>query len=107
MVTDCDREDGHLCPKRGRLRRMEKKLTWEEIKRLYDQEWVELVDYDWPDEEIDPRAGVVRVHAKTREEFDRLTDIDPPKHSAIVFVGELFAPEVTVQGFSSIVIEPL
>ena len=86
---------------------MENKLTWEEIKKLYDQEWVELVDYDWPDEDPDPRAGVVRVHAKTREDFDRLTDIDPAKDSAIVFVGELFAPNVVVQTFSSIVIEPL
>ena len=86
---------------------MAEKLTWEEIKKLYNQEWVELIDYDWADEDPDPRAGVVRVHAKTREEFDRLTDIDPPKDSAYVFVGELFAPGAGVQAFSSVVIEPL
>ena len=39
---------------------MEKKLTWEEIKKHYNQEWVELVDYDWPDTEPYPRDGVVR-----------------------------------------------
>ncbi len=86
---------------------MEKKLTWEEIKKLYNEEWVELVDYDWPDEQTDPRAGVVRVHAKTREEFDRLTDIDPPQDSAIVFAGEIFAPGAGIQTFSSIVLRPL
>lgn len=84
-----------------------RKLTWEEIMKKYDQEWVELVDYDWPDEETDPRSGIVRVHAKTRDEFDRLTDIDPPKHSAYVFVGEPFAPGAGIQAFSSIVVEPL
>lgn len=84
-----------------------KKLTWEEITKLYNDEWVELVDYDWPDEDLDPKAGVVRVHAKTREEFDRLTDVNPPKDSAIAYVGDLFAPDAGIQAFSSIVIEPL
>jgi len=27
---------------------MTKKMIWAEIKKLYDQEWVELVDCDWP-----------------------------------------------------------
>jgi hypothetical protein len=30
---------------------MAEKLSWEEIKKNYDQEWVELVDYDWPEED--------------------------------------------------------
>lgn len=64
------------------------KTTWEEIRKLYDREWVELVDYDWPEEEAYPRSGVVRVHAKSRQEFDNLADIDPPVDSAYVFVGE-------------------
>jgi hypothetical protein len=71
---------------------MEKKLTWEEIKRHYNQEWVELVDYDWPDTEPYPRDGVVRVHAKSRREFDVLILEDPPTDSALVFVGERQAP---------------
>ncbi len=86
---------------------MEKtKLTWEEIKRLYNEEWVELVDYDWPDEEPDPRAGIVRVHAKTREEFDKLAKVDAPHDSACVFVGELFASNAVTRGFSSVILEP-
>jgi hypothetical protein len=84
-----------------------KKLTWDEIKKLYNEEWVELVDYDWPDEDPDPKSGIVRVHAKTREEFDRLTDIDAPEDAAIVFVGELFTPGSLSNGFRSVVIEPL
>ena len=48
---------------------MEKKLTWEEIKKRYDQEWVELVDYDWPDGESHPRSGTLRSHAATRKSF--------------------------------------
>jgi hypothetical protein len=66
---------------------MAEKLTWEEIKNQYNQEWVELVDYDWPEEGPDPKSGTVRVHAKTREEFDRLAAIDAPQDSAYVFVG--------------------
>ena len=66
---------------------MAEKPTWEEIKKQYDQEWVELVDYEWPEEGADPKSGAVRVHAKTREEFDRLAAIDAPQDSAYVFVG--------------------
>lgn len=66
---------------------MSERLSWEDIKTRYDQEWVELVDYDWPEEDPYPRAGIVRVHAKERSKFDDLADIDPPKDSAYVFVG--------------------
>ena len=64
-----------------------KKITWEEIKAQYDQEWVELVDYEWPDTEAYPLNGAVRVHAKTRKEFDQLILEDPPEMSALVYVG--------------------
>ena len=69
-------------------RGMEKKLSWQEIKQGFDQEWVELIEYDWPDEEAFPRSGIVRVHAKSRREFDRLINQDPPLDSALVYVGE-------------------
>jgi hypothetical protein len=74
---------------------MEKKLTWAEIKKLYDQEWVEIIDYEWPLSKAAPSAGVVRVHARTRKEFDRLIMLDSPKDSAFVFVG---APENPAPG---------
>ena len=85
---------------------MPTKLTWDEIKKHYDREWVELVDYDWPDEEPDPKSGIVRVHAKTREEFDRLAAVNPPHDSACVFVGEPLAT-ARIRSYSSIVITPL
>jgi len=67
---------------------MTEKMTWEEIEKLYVQEWVELVDYEWSEQAIHPRSGIVRVHAKDRSEFDRLVAIDPPMESAVIFVGE-------------------
>ena len=65
-----------------------KKLNWQEIKQLFDKQWVELVDYDWPEELPDPVSGVVRVHAKGRKEFDALVARQIPAHSAFVFVGK-------------------
>jgi hypothetical protein len=86
---------------------MEMILTWAEIARLYDKEWVELVDYNWPEEEEYPRSGIVRVHAKTRKDFDKLTEIDPPRDSAFVFVGVPDKPanEIT-RSFTQVAIRP-
>lgn len=67
---------------------MTEKMTWEEIEKLFDQEWIELIDYDWSEQAISPRSGIVRVHAKERSEFDKLAAIDPPRGSAFIFVGE-------------------
>ena len=75
---------------------MAKKLTWEEIEKQHDKEWVELIDYDWPDEEPLPRTGVVRVHAHARKEFDELILQDPPAEAAIIFVGERELPPNTI-----------
>jgi hypothetical protein len=67
---------------------MEKKLTWEEIKKQYNQEWVLLDQCEWLEEEIDPRSGIVRFHAKDRFEFDRmLSTLESGFDAAIVFVG--------------------
>ncbi len=55
------------------------KLTWEQIEKLYDKEWVELVDFEWSEEEAYPQSGVVRVHAANRKKFDELILQDPPK----------------------------
>ncbi len=87
---------------------MEKKLTWPEIERLYNQEWVELIDYDWPEEDPFPKSGIVRVHAKTRSEFDDLADIDPPRDSAYVYVGtpSNASNVVVTRGYSKVVYGP-
>ncbi len=67
---------------------MEKKLTWQEIKERFDQEWVQLIDYDWPEGEPFPSAGVVQFHASDRKEFDTLSRQNPVDDAACVFVGK-------------------
>lgn len=64
------------------------KLSWEEISARFDQEWVQLVDYDWSEDELLPKAGIVQSHAKTRREFDKLIISNPQKDSALFFVGK-------------------
>jgi hypothetical protein len=39
------------------------KLTWDEIKATYPDEWVALVDHDWPNDRPVPVAGVVFAHS--------------------------------------------
>ena len=71
---------------------MKKKLTWQEIEKQYDREWVQLVDYDWPEDEPLPRSGVVVVHAKARRDFDAMIARTPQENSALVYVGERQIP---------------
>jgi len=64
------------------------RLTWEEIEKRFDQQWVELVDYDWPAGDPNPQSGIVRTHSNERREFYRLANEEPvPRDSAILFVG--------------------
>lgn len=69
-----------------------KKMTWDEITKHYDQEWVELIDCDWPEEEINPRSGIIRVHSNDRSDFYKLVAAQPSLDSAIVFVGKAKLP---------------
>jgi hypothetical protein len=77
---------------------MENKLTWEEIEKQYDRQWVELVDYDWPDGTPYPQSGVVRAHAPQRKQFYQLCKEHDtregvsPADAAIVFVGRISPP---------------
>ena len=75
---------------------MAEKLTFDEIKALYDEEWVELVDYDWPEGTPWPQAGIVRVHHPNRSEFWKLSKATQPEvtDSAIVFIGPPDPPGV-------------
>ncbi len=74
---------------------MEKELSWEEIKERYNQEWVELVDYDWPDGTPYPQAGIVRAHASERKRFYQnckehdMLEGASPFDAAILFVGRI------------------
>jgi hypothetical protein len=86
---------------------MEKNMTWEEIKKQYDQEWVELVDYDWPDGESHPRSGTLRSHAADKKEFHQQCRREPvPDDSAILYVGPPRMPEGVVFSPSLIRFEP-
>lgn len=72
-----------------------KKLDWQEIEKLYDKEWIQLIDYDWPEEEALPFSGVVVAHAKSRKDFDKLITETFYDNSALLFVGERELPPNT------------
>lgn len=68
---------------------MAEKLSWDEILKKYDQQWIELVDFDWDETDPSPKAGVVRVHSTNKSEMLRIASIDPPaKEAAILFIGK-------------------
>lgn len=75
---------------------MDNKLTWDKIKELYDQQYVELVDYDWPENEMHPRSGVVRAHSSDRVQFYNQVGKDTPVDSAILFIGKTKLPKDVV-----------
>ncbi len=86
---------------------MTQKVTWEEIEKLYDQQRVELVDYDWPEGDPHPKSGVVRSHSADKKDFYRQCKLEPvPNDSAIVFVGPPRTPEGTIFSPSLIRFEP-
>jgi len=85
---------------------MTQKMTWKEIEKLHDKEWVELIDYDWVAGDAHPRGGVVRVHSADRRTFYSLANIEPrPQDSAILFVGKVSLPAGTVLCSSFLKIE--
>jgi hypothetical protein len=70
---------------------MDKKLSWDEIRAQYRDEWVQLIDVDWDLSNPDPQAGIVRIHHKDKKEFKKLlAGAEKPKRAALVFTGELF-----------------
>jgi len=63
------------------------KLTWDEIKKRFPDEWVVLVDYDWPDD-ADVQAGVVWAHGRDHDEVcDRSRAVPSP--FAIRYTGQV------------------
>lgn len=66
-----------------------KKLTWEEIRKEYDGQWVHLIDYDWTDGQPYPSGGVVRIHARDRRDFDDQMLSSEPISGARLFVGKV------------------
>lgn len=66
-----------------------KKLTWDEIRKEYDGQWVHLIDYDWKEGTPYPSAGVVHLHASTRKEFDKLMLSNDPIPGARLYIGDI------------------
>ncbi len=61
------------------------KLSWDEIKRRYPDEWVALIDHDWPDTLPEPISGIVYAH-----DPDHQSLLDRQKHlkaAAILWTG--------------------
>jgi len=86
---------------------MEKRLNWDELKEHYNQQWVELVDYDWPDDQPYPLSGVLRSHSADKKAFHQQCRREPmPADSAIVFVGPPQFPKNVVFSPSLIRVEP-
>lgn len=64
---------------------MDSKLSWDEIRRQYPDEWVVVTDYRI--EGIDLLDGVVVDHGKNKEEvYGRLREA--PNRSAVWYTGE-------------------
>lgn len=70
---------------------MEEKLTWKEIEKRYWHQWVQLVDFDWPDTEPWPLTAAVRVHSPDKREFNRLAAKDRPRNTARLYVDGIAA----------------
>lgn len=68
---------------------MAEKLSWDEIKARYHEQWIQLLDYDWPDGTPWPKAGIVAIHDSDRKAFWRKAKaVEPrPTDTAVLFVG--------------------
>jgi hypothetical protein len=85
---------------------MGEKLSWDQISKAYDSEWVELIDYQWDESSPYPSSGVVRVHSKNRGEFEKLASEESPLDSAYIFIGKRLASESHVLAYNRIVVVP-
>lgn len=64
---------------------MADRLSWNEIKRKYPDEWVVLIHYQEEDEDIS--AGVVLDHGRVKEEvYERIQRLPSP--FAVRYTGE-------------------
>jgi hypothetical protein len=64
---------------------MEIKLTWEEMKKRYPDEWLLITDYD-TDESGHILAGIVARHSVEKDEVYRLPALR--ESSAFKYTGE-------------------
>lgn len=69
---------------------MNKKLTWEQIKKEYPAQWVMLINYKLDYKNVEPSEGEVVANAKKRKEFGELIKKVNYNDAAIMFTGEIF-----------------
>ena len=67
-------------------------LSWKQIEKKYDKQWVQLINFDWPEYESLPHSGEVVANAKKRKDFDKLICATKQKFSAILFIGDRELP---------------
>ncbi len=75
---------------------MNKILDWTQIQEEFQHQWVQLVDYDWPEGEPHPKSGKVRINAPNRKEFNKLVLEAEPVDAARIYVGDHRTPYGTV-----------
>lgn len=75
---------------------MEEILSWKEIEQKYQDQWVQLIDFEWKEGEPRPIRGKVRISAPTRREFNRLVLSSPPADAARIYVGTHGRPDELV-----------
>lgn len=63
---------------------MRQRLSWNQVKKLYEGQWVELVDFEWDWNNAYPRWACVGLSADSREELLSLSTND---ESLILFIG--------------------
>jgi hypothetical protein len=66
---------------------MSERLTWEEIKQRYPDEWVLLVELD-EDEYVNVRSARVAAHSAERKEIDRAAAECVGAPIGILYAGE-------------------
>lgn len=67
---------------------MEEILSFTEIKKRFDNEWVLIGDPE-TDDNLNIKKGVLLWHSKDRDEVYRKARQISPKHSAILYTGKL------------------
>lgn len=64
---------------------MKKKMTWEEMKKAYPDEWLLIVDYEL-NEWGDVKTGVVLRHSKSKDKVYALPAVN--QDTAFRYTGE-------------------
>jgi hypothetical protein len=67
---------------------MDELLTVSEIKSRYPGEWV-LVENPVTDKSQEVLSGKVCYHSRDRDDFDRKALALRPRHTAVIYVGDI------------------